>query len=840
MTEPDQATARQTNSTHLDETAMAYLRVGAQERSYSDGAAIVTAGEAGRAFYVVTAGEADVILTDGNGRRLHLARLSAGASFGEMSLLTDDPVSADVIARGGARVLAYPGDRFQAALAECEPLRTQVLARLADSLRNTSSEAWTLFQRAEALSALMHLEDDGGPLIAESARMHKAAQQIAQVAQRSGPVLITGEPGTGKLFAARMVHESMGEDDRPLIVVDCQRVDLREACRLLFGSDDPHPDGQPSGFGAVHLATRGTLVLRHIEALDRTAQQALGQYLQWAGDAGQDPSRQARVVATTAADLAALAEPERFAAALLERLSANVLEIPRLADRKRDILPLASLFLHESAHARHDPEQRFTQAAEHALLAAQYRYHNVAELREAVDFAALFADGAEIDAEHIFTGPKAEETGFEYDLGRAGVTERLVNGRTLAVLRGAVFVFFLAIAVVCLSAGDTVAARIANSLTWGLWWPVLAVSFLLVGRVWCMVCPISSAGRFAQGHVHLDHSPPRWLKKHSGWMTVLLFFIIVWTEHVFRMTERPFATGILLLALMAVPAVLCVLYKREPWCRYLCPLGGLGASYATPAPVHVRAKPGVCATQCTTHECYKGSATAEGCPVSIHPVYVRDGHLCKLCLQCMRVCQHGSPSPHLRPPLQGIWALGDLGEALVPFALFVFLLSPVLLASQQIRWIAAPLGFSLCSLGAVGCAFASHRALKRLFVREQDADPAIASRVAFVLLLLGWGPFMAFHLEHIPGLAELQLAVAPGSWWARLFVATAIPLLPGLQMASILLGATLASLSLWRIRVRLRQNGGEPTAWSWRVLAGVGAAYCVLALALMWSRGLHQ
>ena len=88
MTESNLDTIERASPTGLDQSAMDYLRAGAQETSYPNGAAIVTAGEPGRAFDVVTAGEADVVLADGNGRRPHLARLSVGNTFGEMSLQT--------------------------------------------------------------------------------------------------------------------------------------------------------------------------------------------------------------------------------------------------------------------------------------------------------------------------------------------------------------------------------------------------------------------------------------------------------------------------------------------------------------------------------------------------------------------------------------------------------------------------------------------------------------------------------------------------------------------------------------------------------------------------------
>jgi len=127
--------------TDLGKTAIDYLRATSREVSFSDGDAIVSRGEAGEAFYVVTSGAVEVLLVADDGRRLPLARLSEGDSFGEMSLLTDEPVSADVVARGDATLLIAPAGAFRTALAECAELRDYILARLCND-NGTDDVLW--------------------------------------------------------------------------------------------------------------------------------------------------------------------------------------------------------------------------------------------------------------------------------------------------------------------------------------------------------------------------------------------------------------------------------------------------------------------------------------------------------------------------------------------------------------------------------------------------------------------------------------------------------------------------------------------------------------------------
>jgi len=827
----------------LTQEAIDYLRQAGTDRSYSDGATIVHRGAPGEAFYVVVSGAVEVVLEAEDGRRLPLARLSEGGSFGEMSLLTDEPVSADVLAKGEVTVLACPAGRFRAALAECAPLRDHILARLCDNLRQTNAGAWGHFQRAEALRSLMRDEGRAGPIIAESAAMRKAAAQIAELNPDDAAVLVTGEPGAGKFFAAGQALRQTDGDGTVPVVVDCSLLGETEARKVLFGTTEDRSFARPEPgsdqlrlFGALDLADGGALVLRHVDALDRSSQELLGRYLEARADPDSAVSPRVRVIATTSNDLAALAAADAFDAALAGQLTATTLAMPRMLDRRRDILPLAKLFLAEHDQRDGDVTHHFDTSAEHTLVSAQYRYHNAAELREAVESAALFAEEGEIGSEHIFTGPKDEGGTIEYDLAGAGLVGWLVERSGLTVLRAVLLAVFLAIAVTCLTFSDTIAGRVANGMVWGLWWPVLIILFVLVGRAWCAVCPLSSTGQVIRRLGCLGLKQPEWLKKCSIWLAPLMFLAIVWVEHIFDMTRQPLATGILLLVLMGAATVFCLLFQRELWCRHLCPLGALGAGYANGAMVHVRANPNVCATQCKTHECYKGGEAARGCPVFHHPMYARDGHHCKLCLSCLRGCPHGSARLYVRPPLQGIWRVGNFGEATVPFVSVVPFLILVMLASHGAGWAESPWLYTAVLFLAAGIGVAFYGALRRLLGGQRGVDPAAALPVMLTLLALAAGPLIAFHLENIPGLDMLRVQASSGTGQPA---GGGIALLMVLQFGAVSLSAVLAALALWRIRVRLADCDPELPRWRWRVVLGMSAAYLIVAAGLTVLRWTH-
>ncbi len=84
----------------LDEPVKRLLARGLRERRFADGDVILTQGHPGMGLFLVAEGQTAVVLRDDQGQRRELARLGLGEVFGEMSLLTKEPCTADVVAAG--------------------------------------------------------------------------------------------------------------------------------------------------------------------------------------------------------------------------------------------------------------------------------------------------------------------------------------------------------------------------------------------------------------------------------------------------------------------------------------------------------------------------------------------------------------------------------------------------------------------------------------------------------------------------------------------------------------------------------------------------------------------
>ncbi|MBI5155393.1 sigma 54-interacting transcriptional regulator [Candidatus Poribacteria bacterium] len=666
-----------------------------------------------------------------------------------------------------------------------------------------------------------------GPMVYESKPMQAAVTKMNALAEADSPVLVTGPAGCGKIYIARVLHIKGRQPNEPFITVDCSNYTDEAAREVLFGAAGG-PESKPKA-SAISLAGGGTLVLKHFGALGAISQKALLDWMFRVHSAKDGPLP--RIVATTSIDLAKLTEGGKFNAELADLFVSSTIEVPPLQKRKEDILPLARAFLAAKNQKAKSYEQVLGKSAEAALEALRYRDRNVAELKDVVEFASMLAEGAEIGSEHIFAGPQGRSGRLEFDLTQLAPVRWLTGAAAVMMVRVAAGAFFLALFLACLLLPATNTGKIANSLVWGLWWPGLMVLFLTVGRIWCLACPVSNSGKLARMVRGFNLKPPAWLKTNTGWVTAGLFFLIVWTEGIFHMPESPMATAFLLLALVLCACVFAVLYERETWCRYVCPLGSLAASFSVSSAVQVHSNPSICTTTCKTHNCFKGSETQEGCPMFHHPLYMRDSQYCKFCFACVRNCPHGSARVYLRPLLQDLWRVADLTPSLIPFAMSTVLLPLVLLITNR-GWLGSEtfIGFTALSLGALVLGAGMALALAKTL--SPDADPVLAARVSFAAMLLAWGPYMAYHLEFVPGLSSMVI-VSSGSAGPGLQVIVL------LQIATLLLAGLLCGTALWRIAARFKIEGGHHRPGVWRAVAVCCLLYFAVSMLLLIHTGVH-
>lgn len=193
-----------------------------------------------------------------------------------------------------------------------------------------------------------------------------------------------------------------------------------------------------------------------------------------------------------------------------------------------------------------------------------------------------------------------------------------------------------------------------TALTWVLWWPIIPILFLFLGRFWCTICPFASINDLVQKFAGNNRPVPKFLKKYGIWIIDALFIFITWSDHVWGVVENPLGSGVLMLTLTTGVVVSGAFWDRRTFCRYICFLGGLSGNYARSGMLSLRGTPEICAT-CTAASCYRGTEKAPGCPLFEFPKTMTSNANCTICANCVKNCPNDSIQLTLRPPTKELW-----------------------------------------------------------------------------------------------------------------------------------------------------------------------------------------
>jgi DNA-binding NtrC family response regulator len=265
------------------------------------------------------------------------------------------------------------------------------LLELSESSREVTRSRRERRLRREQLQRKYNLDS----LVFASEPMARTLDLACQIARSDVPVLITGPNGSGKERIAAIVHANSAVRNGPFIAVNCGALpgELIEA--ELFGADaGAYTGANKAREGRFELADGGTLFLDEIGNLPLSGQVKLLRVLETGQfeRLGSGRSRQVkvRVLSATNADLKAMVRAGTFREDLYYRLNVIEVNLPPLAERTDDILPLAEFFL--------DGRGTLGDAAREALLSYPWP-GNVRELKNAIERAALLADDGVITPE---------------------------------------------------------------------------------------------------------------------------------------------------------------------------------------------------------------------------------------------------------------------------------------------------------------------------------------------------------------------------------------------------------------------------------------------------------
>lgn len=233
----------------------------------------------------------------------------------------------------------------------------------------------------------------------------------------------------------------------------------------------------------------------------------------------------------------------------------------------------------------------------------------------------------------------------------------LKSGLYPAVFQAITAAFFVLVVFQLLVGPSSAHDNLGTALTWVLWWPIIPIGFVVLGRFWCAICPFGTLSDFVQKIAGLERPVPIFLKKYGIWIIDALFILITWADHIWGIVDNPWGSGMLLLALTFGAVASGVFFVRRTWCRYLCFLGGLSGNYARAGMVALRANQDICINCKARAACYNGNEKGPGCPMFEFPRQMDSNAQCNLCAACLKTCPNDAIAITVQTPSKELWSI---------------------------------------------------------------------------------------------------------------------------------------------------------------------------------------
>ena len=253
-------------------------------------------------------------------------------------------------------------------------------------------------------------------IIVEDEKMLALYRDVHVVSRINVPILILGEPGTGKEKVAEAIHDFSGVSGE-FVAVNCSAIPESLFESELFGSIKGAFSDAPTKSGKLEVADKGTLFLDEIGDMSIACQPKLLRFLESRSLSRLGETRirrlNTKIVAATNQDLKQMIKQQKFRSDLFHRLACVKLHVPPLRKRKKDILALANFFIADYAR------QYGVTAKEISIQASQIilSYHwpgNVRELGNIMLNVSVRASGKKIMPDDLTSA--SEEIG-DFDVG---------------------------------------------------------------------------------------------------------------------------------------------------------------------------------------------------------------------------------------------------------------------------------------------------------------------------------------------------------------------------------------------------------------------------------------
>jgi two-component system, NtrC family, response regulator PilR len=260
-------------------------------------------------------------------------------------------------------------------------------------------------------------------LIGKSTSIEQVRTMITKLSRSQAPVYISGESGSGKELAARLIHSNSSRQDRPFIAVNCGAIPENLMESEFFGYKKGAFTGAAQDtIGLFQAANGGTLFLDEVADLPLAMQVKLLRAIQEKKvrtvGGTQEESVDVRIISATHKNLNDMMENGEFRQDLYYRLNVIQLKMPALRDRPEDIPELMhSLLAKLCTHQKIAIPEIDTEA--YQFIQSLHYPGNVRELENMLERALALCDGESITIDDLSTGAELKAKATEpvgYDL----------------------------------------------------------------------------------------------------------------------------------------------------------------------------------------------------------------------------------------------------------------------------------------------------------------------------------------------------------------------------------------------------------------------------------------
>ncbi len=236
--------------------------------------------------------------------------------------------------------------------------------------------------------------------VGRSTLMKNLRETVQQFAGHESPVLLIGEPGTGRGAFARYIHAMSNRAERDLVVLLAASLTDSNVEEQLLGHEDEN--GVNPGF--FERAAGSTLIIEELTDLSDAAQKLIvgvleqGRFMRKGGH--QPIELQVRVLATVSAEYESAVESGRLRRELIANLNTLSLRVPPLREYSEDVPELLTYYVDKLVDGESLPFRRFSVAAQNRL--RNYPWpDNVRELKNLVRRLLMTGAGEEITLDEI-------------------------------------------------------------------------------------------------------------------------------------------------------------------------------------------------------------------------------------------------------------------------------------------------------------------------------------------------------------------------------------------------------------------------------------------------------